>query len=265
MAKNEDSRHEQQGVLALETGLGVLDALVASARPMMLRDIAAAAGVHPAKAHRYLVSFVRKAYVQQDDAGRYALGANALRMGLSCFAQLDPVRLVIPLLDQLSADVDESVLAAVWGNLGPTVVQWRNSSRAVNIHVRLGSVLPMLNSATGRVFTAFLDQATSAPLIAAELAQSRRTSDAPFPRTAAEVKQLRAQVRAAGIGAVAGDLRPGINAVAAPVFDHEGKLVLVITALGSDATFDAGPDGAIATATRKTAALLSRELGFDAP
>jgi DNA-binding IclR family transcriptional regulator len=263
MTTTDDLPHEQQGVLALETGLGVLDALVAAGRPMMLKDIAGAAGMHPAKAHRYLVSFVRKGYVQQDAAGHYGLGASALRVGLSCFAQLDPVRLVMPLLDQLSVAVNESVLAAVWSNLGATVVQWRSSSRPVNIHVRLGSVLPMLNSATGRVFAAYLDEAVSGPWIAAELADSARAPEPAFPRSVSEVGAMRGEVRAAGIGTVRGELRTGVNAVAAPVFDHEGQLALVITSLGSDANFDVGPDSVVAAAVRRTAATLSHQLGFD--
>jgi DNA-binding IclR family transcriptional regulator len=259
-----DENREQQGVQALETGLGVLEALVASAQPMMLKDIAKSANVHPAKAHRYLVSFIRMGYVAQDAAGLYRLGQSALRAGLSCLSQMDAVRLAAPLLDALCAEVRESLLAAVWGNFGPTVVLWRDSSRPVSVNIRPGSVMPMLSSATGRVFTAFLDERLADPLVMAELEQKKKQHDHHFPRSMDEVAQMRADIRNVGVGIVTGDLRQGINAVGAPVFNHEGKIVLAITALGSERTFDADKDGVLALAVRKTAALLSRELGFDA-
>jgi DNA-binding IclR family transcriptional regulator len=261
---NNDENREQQGVQALETGLGVLEALIASSQPMMLKDIAKNAQVHPAKAHRYLVSFIRMGYVAQDVAGLYRLGQNVLRAGLSCLAQLDAVRLARPLLDDLCAELEESVLAAVWGNFGPTVVQWCDSSRPVSVNIRPGSVMPMLSSATGRVFTAHQEPRLADPLVNMELEEKKKRSDQQFPRTLDEVAQMRADIRLSGVGTVTGDLRQGINAVSAPVFNHEGKIVLAIAALGSEHTFDASSSGGPALAVRKIAALLSSELGFDA-
>ncbi len=249
------------GVQALETGLSVLDVFVGFVRPMMLKDIAHAAGMHPAKVHRYLASFVKWGYVEQDAHGRYSLGRNALRVGLAGLAQLDAVRLATPLLDDLSAALDETVFAAVWGNCGPTVVQWRDSPHPVTVNVRPGSVLPMLSSATGRVFSAWIDDRQSAPLIAAELRQAGKARVAGVPHTLHGVRDMVADVRAARVGTVAGDLLAGINAVSAPVFDHQGKLVLAITALGNDAIFDADPQGNVARSLLRVAGLLSERLG----
>ena len=249
------------GVQALETGLAVLDVFADFVRPAMLKDIARAANMHPAKAHRYLVSFVKWGYVEQDAHGRYSLGRNALRLGLAGLAQIDAVRLVTPLLDELSGVVGETVLAAVWGNRGPTVVQWRDAPHAVTVNVRPGSVMPLLSSATGRAFAGFFDEKRTAPLIAEELKIHAAARIKPFPRNAKEVRELVAGVRATGLGQVMGDLVPGINSVSAPVFDHEGKMVLAISALGNDAVFDADPAGPIADAVRSAARLLSERLG----
>jgi DNA-binding IclR family transcriptional regulator len=61
-------------------GFALLDVLGAAAGPLMLRDLAAAAGMSAAKAHRYLVSFQRLGLVLQDAATtRYDLGPAALQ------------------------------------------------------------------------------------------------------------------------------------------------------------------------------------------
>lgn len=250
------------GVQALETGLSVLDVFVSAVRPMMLKDIAQEADMHPAKVHRYLASFIKRGYIEQDIQGRYSLGRNALRIGLASLAALDAVRLAAPLLDELSNSLGETVLIAVWGNRGPTVVQWRDSPRPVMVNVRPGSVLPLLSSATGRVFAAFMETRLTSSLLAEEL--QVRGAARRFPATAQEVDELLAGVRAAHLGRVAGDLLPGVNSVSAPVFDHEGKLVLAISALGNDASFDADPAGPIAQAIRHAADVLSDRLGAGA-
>lgn len=47
------------GIQSVEVGHALLEALARARGPLMLRDLAAAAGMRAAKAHRYLVSFQR--------------------------------------------------------------------------------------------------------------------------------------------------------------------------------------------------------------
>ena len=74
------SNKNQSGVQSLEIGLSLLDVLIDRNEPMMLKDIAEAMQMHPAKSHRYLVSLIRKNYARKLDDGRYGLGdrVNAL-------------------------------------------------------------------------------------------------------------------------------------------------------------------------------------------
>ena len=63
----------QQGIQSIEVGARLLRALAANGRSMMLRDLAQNAAMPAAKAHRYLVSFMRMGLVEQDaNTGRYA-------------------------------------------------------------------------------------------------------------------------------------------------------------------------------------------------
>ena len=54
----------------MEVGGQLLLAMADQAKPMMLRDIAALAGMSAAKAHPYMVSFMRLGLVEQDRAQR---------------------------------------------------------------------------------------------------------------------------------------------------------------------------------------------------
>jgi len=49
------------GIQSVEVGFALLDAFARSAGPLILRDLAAAAGMSAAKAHSYLGSFQRLA------------------------------------------------------------------------------------------------------------------------------------------------------------------------------------------------------------
>ena len=52
-----DTEKTRAGIQSVEVGFALLDTLARAIGPLMLRDLAGAAGMNPAKAHRYLVSF----------------------------------------------------------------------------------------------------------------------------------------------------------------------------------------------------------------
>ena len=61
-----DTARVQRGIQSIEVGGQLLHALVHNARPMALKDLAREAGMVPAKAHPYLVSFARIGLIEQD-------------------------------------------------------------------------------------------------------------------------------------------------------------------------------------------------------
>jgi len=92
------------------------------------------AGMSPAKAHPYLVSFMRLGLVEQDRAsGRYELGRAALQMGLACMRRLNPVRIGTEAIALLAEEIGHTVALALWGNHGPTVVASRRRAQFTSI------------------------------------------------------------------------------------------------------------------------------------
>lgn len=247
MSQNGDLR---QGVQSVEMTFKVLSAVAEGPGPRALKDISAAAGLPPSSAHRHLISLVRAGMVEQDDAtGRYDLGPLVIELGLTALARRDPVRLIGSALEELRDRLDETVFLAVWGNRGPTIVRWEESARAVTVNVRVGSVLPLARSATGRVFLAWLPPAATARLLAQEGAPKDK------------VEFLRRSTRERGLGCVEGDLLPGVASLSAPVFNHQGDLVAAVSALGPQSDFDTNPDGRIGVTLMQAANALSERLG----
>lgn len=260
------------GIQSVEVGFELLNALSMAPGALMLRDLAAAAGMSAAKAHRYLVSFQRMGLVIQDPLStRYDLGPAALRIGLASLARVDAVRLARERMDGLLTETGHTLAIAVWGNQGPTMVHWVEAPQAVPVTLRLGDVMPLLTSATGRCFAAFMarnerDAQRIEPMVKEELA---RLKDLPrsglplvdVPRNAAEVEDMLADTRRRGLARVVHSLLPGVGGFCAPVFDAQGRLALGVVVLGSVATLDTDWDGPPATALLRCARQLSADLG----
>ena len=246
---------ERAGINSLEVGLRLARVLAQESWPLPLKDVAARAQMPPAKAHRYLVSLIRAGLAEQDrETGRYRLGPFALELGLSALGSVDVLKLGAETIADLRATIDETVLLAVWGNKGPVVARWEESSRPIASNVRAGWVMPLANSATGRLFAAHLPAAVTAPMLKAEFAR--------MPEAKAGYAERLEEIRSRGLSRVQGDLLRGVASVAAPVFGHDGAIIAVIAALGPQGGFDVAWDGEIATAVKRAARNLSARLGY---
>src|SRR6478672_5360692 len=229
---------ERAGIQSVEVGFALLDALARAAGPQMLRDLAAAAGMSAAKAHRYLVSFQRLQLVVQDPTStRYDLGPAALKLGLASLSRLDAVKLGRERAAVLMERIGHTVALAVWGNHGPTIVHWEESPQAVTVNLRLGDVMPLLSSATGRCFAAYVSKDAIAPMLREELARAQKQGRTDVPATMAGVRAMLDEVRARGASRVVDVLLPGIVGFCAPVFDADGHMVLGLVALGPSGSF----------------------------
>ena len=273
---------QRAGIQSVEVGFSLLQALGASPGPLMLRDLAAAAGMSAAKAHRYLVSFQRLALVTQD-AGttRYDLGPAALKLGLASLSRLDSVKLARQRMAPLMEQIGQTLALAVWGNQGPTIVHWEESPQAVTVNLRLGDVMPLLSSATGLCFSAFMAQPAGRkdkganhshqahdrlpPLLRDELARMQKLPRKDVPKTMGEVTAALDEVRRRGLARVVDTLLPGVAGFCAPVFDADGHLVLGVVSMGSMASFDSAWDGAVAQPLLLAARQLSSDLGYPGP
>ena len=271
-----DADHLRAGIQSVEVGFELLNALSQAPGALMLRDLAAAAGMSAAKAHRYLVSFQRMGLVMQDPVStRYDLGPAALRLGLASLSRLDAVKLARERIDGLLAETGHTLAIAVWGNQGPTMVHWSEAPQTVPVTLRLGDVMPLLTSATGRCFAAFMgqegrDAQRIAPMIREELARLKKMprSGLPLvdvPQTLQEVQGILEETRAQGLGRVVHSLLPGVGGFCAPVFDAQGRLAMGLVVLGSVATLDTEWTGGPASALRRCAQQLSADLGHRLP
>lgn len=269
---DQDTEHLRAGIQSVEVGFELLNALSQAPGALMLRDLAAAAGMSAAKAHRYLVSFQRMGMVMQDPVStRYDLGPAALRLGLASLSRLDAVKLARDRIPALLQETGHTLAIAVWGNQGPTMVHWSEAPQTVPVTLRLGDVMPLLTSATGRCFAAFMgqegrDAQRIGPMIREELARVKKLprNGLPLedvPQTQQEVQTLLEETRQQGLGRVVHSLLPGVGGFCAPVFDAQGRLALGLVVLGSVATLDTRWDGAPAQALRRCAQQLGADLG----
>ena len=206
------SPSKQQGIQSIEIGGTILRALIESGRPTMLKDIARTSGMPAAKAHRYLVSFQRMGLVSQDPgSARYHLGPFALTLGLSALATLDPLRLSGPILDELCDEIGMGVGLAVWGSSGATIVRYVDTGDAISVSLRVGRVLALHDSATGRCFSAFASGNAVQQTLTRELKQLASATKVSLSELKKAQDLLIAETQKNGIACAGGSHTPRLR------------------------------------------------------
>ena len=201
-------------LLALERGRG----------PLTLSEVGKRSGLHPAKAHRYLVSLVRTGLATQNPAtGLYDLGPASRHLGIEALRRADSVSTASAHAVELRDETGHTVEVAVWSDAGPMIVRWDTGTHVLPIAVRVGSTLPMLDSAVGHVFLAYLPSKA----VAGVLRTQQRQSETRRIGTA-EIAQLADGVRRDGFASTINQMIFGLAALAAPVFGADGGLETVL-------------------------------------
>ena len=249
---------KRRGIQSVGTGLRVLEALAKLSEPSTLGTVAQACELSASQTHRYLSSLVSSEMARQDPmTGRYDVGPALLKLGLGALARVDAFRIADAAVAEFTRDTGRTVQIAALGPLGPTIVRWNVGVPPVVTSLNVGSVLPLLYSATGQVFLAFVPEQETRQLVRRELAATSGVK--PI-----DVEALKKRVRQAGYATVDGSVVPGLRAMAFPIFDLQGRAILTATVLASE-SFDTSGDPAIRKQLAAVCAQITASLGGQIP
>ena len=263
MKKRESKRKppissDRGGVQSVIVAARILKALASGGGPLPLKDVAAMVEMPRAKVHRYLTSLRRADLVGQiADGGRYKIGATAIAIGLTGLRGINPVGEVCAALPALSERTGQSATVAIWSEIGPVVIAMQESDHWLTMNIRIGSSLPLLTTAIGRTFLAHLPEQITSPLVEAEIRKAR----AAGTKFETEIDGLLNEIRMQGLARAPSALIPGVDAIAAPVFDYRDQLVAVMCVVARAQANITGWEGTAVRALTATTRDLSARLG----
>lgn len=227
-------RDEKRGIQSVEVGGRILKLLMHSSGPMSLKEIAEAAGMPSASAYPYLVSLCRTGLIENNKlTGRYDLGPTSMQLGVARMRRLDSVRIATEGVVDLALASGKYVALSVWGSFGPTVIRIEEGLGTLYLNMRIGTVMSLSRTATGRVFAAYLPARELSRFLEARAAEGAKDIE-----TIEDLQPAIEAVRKRGYDRAVGVPVPGANAFCAPVFDHTGRIAFAVTIMGPDGEFD---------------------------
>ncbi|WP_018156359.1 IclR family transcriptional regulator [Demetria terragena] len=248
-------------VQSVDRALQVLEALgtlgVAGAG-----DIAPHLGVHKSTVSRLLASLEARGFVEPTDTwGKYRLGFALTRLAGQAFAQIDLARMGQAPCDEVAEQVGETTNIAVLD--GPRVVNITEGRSVAEVALRswTGQSSPAHATASGKALLLAHDRRALA-------GQVGRKLEGFTDRSITDLRTLEDtldEARARGWTSVEEELEIGLNAVAAPIYDHAGALVAAMSASGP--AYRLGPErfSDVASVVVDAADAISLRLGGKRP
>jgi DNA-binding IclR family transcriptional regulator len=241
--------------------------LAQAGRPVTLGELAQASSLPPSKTHRYLVSLVRSGLVAQDARDqRYRLGGGAVFMGLAAQNVLDEYQLLGEAIEELHRETGHAVAVMIWASSGPIIVRRLEPvNQPIMIVARIGATITITNSASGRLFAAFMPPAAVKPLLDSEFTGKVTSATTNKPVGRREFAKIVEQVRVDRMSSVNGEYRFGLSTLSAPVFKPQNEMVFAITMIAPSGAIDLNLNGPTAQALRNCTHRMEAALGQRAP
>lgn len=261
--KSPREERTSRSIQSIEIGFQILRAIEEKSKPLTLGEIARAVDMPGGSVHPYLVGLSKVGIVRQEAAtGRYGLGPYAVQLGLAGIRQLDVFEASKPILSDLRDETGLSIYLSVWGNRGPAIIHRLDGALDAPVAVSVGWVLPILWTAMGQVCLTYLPRAVTRKQVMAE-----RQSQAAFAEmTDAEFEDVIDKkietVLKHGLATTDSQIAEGYAAIAAPICDHKGALLAVVTVIGLHATLQPQPDSPNAQRLKAAAKSISLAMGY---
>ena len=212
-------------VPGLERGLRLLQLFRPGRSAISAPEIARELELPRSTAFRLLQTLEALEFVERSANGAWRLGPAVLRLGFEFVASQEVGEYGREVLEKLCEDTGASVQLAIRDGREIVVVLKKNPSSTFASNVQVGTRMPAHATVLGRLL--LQDVAVRKLYPEARLKQHTALT----PRTAAELEKLLAQDRARGYAVSESGYENGICAVAAPVRNHEQRVVAALSVI----------------------------------
>ena len=222
------SMAEHDRVQSVDRAVRILE-MLAREGELTVGQVAAELEVHSSTASRLIDTLAARDLLERNaDRGNVRLAAGLLRLAGATASQLDLTAEAQPVCDTLAAEVGETTNAAILsGDVAINVCQASGTS-SVSMRNWIGQRTVLHATSSGKVLLAHVENHQRRRL----LRQPRQRFTSATRCSAEELRLELTRVRKQGWAQSVEEYEDGLNSVAAPIRDHDGKVIASLSAAG---------------------------------
>jgi IclR family transcriptional regulator, pca regulon regulatory protein len=214
-------RRDRNHVAALANGLRTIEAFAASRQRMTLADVAKHTHLTRAATRRYLLTLVANGYADFDGK-RFQLTPRVLRFGHAYISSVSLPQIAQPIVEELGHRTDESIALSVLEGTESLTIATSAPRRIVGAFTRVGTHLPALTTATGRVLLAWWPDDTLSDMMQTVRVEKLTSKTKASPD---QIMEEVRRIRDSGYALNDEEIEVGLRVIAVPVRDPGGSVI----------------------------------------
>jgi DNA-binding IclR family transcriptional regulator len=248
------------GVQSVERAIAILKSFTIENPERGVGEISRELGLHKSTVSRLMTTLARGGLLARvPERKRYRLGIGLIGLAAQVVSHMDVREVARPFLRQLAEDCQESInLVVLDGQEVVNLDQFVPPKRQVKDIGRAGRRMVPHCTAAGKVLLAHMEEARLDQILAAGLAKFTSFTITDPGELRLELERVRAQ----GYAAVHEELERGLNAVAAPIYDHTGQVIAAAGVAGPAYRLPADIFPQLAAQLKQITAQISAHLGY---
>ena len=217
----EDDRQPIYAAPALEKGLDILELLAKQEEGLTRREIAERLGRSVSEIFRMIEALTRRSYLVQN-GDTFLLGMKLFELAHELPPMNRLLKEALPRMEALAKAVDQSCHLTVLSGPRQLVIAQVDTPEGVGFSVKIGAMLDLLKSASGRVLLAFRDQEEARRLVSLADPKLSVAERSAFMKTLMKVAGQ-------GFAFMKSNQFSGVEAISYPVLNSRAHAIAALT------------------------------------
>ncbi len=245
-------------VHSVERALTILEALGQKSQGYGCTELGQLLGLHKSTVHRLISTLQAYGFAEKDPlTERYKLGTKVIYLGLEALNSLDFRKIAIPYMQELVEISRETVQLAVLDSGEVLFVERDHSPEAITVNLGLRG--PVHCTAEGKVLLAYLLPENTLDILKnLEMRQYTINTITDINQMVSHLEKVRSQ----GFAINAEEMVEGVRAMAAPVYNHNGKVIAALSITGPSTRLSLERIYRLVTVLKETSTSISLQMGY---
>jgi len=249
-------------VKSLERSLRILERLAEAGPDLTVPELSRHLGMNKTTVFRLLQTLARHGFVEKVSQGKYRLGMRVFEMGMAVMNSMDLRREALPVLERLNKQTRETIHLTIRDGFSVIYIDKLSSPEYIVVQSRIGGRSPLHCTGVGKALMAHLDENEVKRYVRQEgLKRFTANTITDARELARELERIRRQ----GYAMDNEEHYAGITCVAAPIFDHRGRVLASFSIAGPATRINASRLPELIRLTVEASRAISARFGHTRP
>ena len=216
-------------VQSIDRAVAILDCFSEEKKELKLSEISERLGLNKSTVHGIISTLKYHGFISQDEeTQKYKLGIRFVQFGDLVINSMNIRNAAVPVIDAVCEKIEETVHVAMLDGLDVVWIEKRECTKSIKTSTKIGARLPAYTTADGKIIICYQNKDKIKNYLPKRIPQYTNntiTNKGEFIKKLEEMKKN-------GYTIDNEEYVEGLKCVAAPIFDHDGKVRFSLSTTG---------------------------------